>query len=60
MKNETIEKDISMVKLLRDIRDKMNIEIADMSTAELRAYFKKRRVAFIANSKKEAPTRAKS
>ena len=40
MKNETIEKNISMVKILRDIRDKMSLEIADMSATELKAYFK--------------------
>jgi len=54
MKNETIAEDISMVKILRDIRDKMNIEIADMSTPELRAYFKKRKEAFIADPDKKA------
>jgi len=43
-----------MVKILRDIRDKMNIEIADMSTPELRAYFKKRKEAFIADPDKKA------
>ena len=44
-----------MVKILRDIRDKINIEIADMSTAELRAYFKKRRQAFKSTQAKTAP-----
>ena len=54
MKSNTIEKDISMVKILRDIRDRMNIEIADMSTIELKAYFKKRRQAFMPSIGKTA------
>jgi len=42
-----------MVKILRDIRDKMSVEIADMSTAELKAYFKKRREFYTESTKRK-------
>ncbi|MBN4049686.1 hypothetical protein JYT36_00500 [Bacteroidales bacterium AH-315-N07] len=32
----------SMVKTLREIRDRINLEIQDLSTEELKEYFKKK------------------
>jgi hypothetical protein len=56
MKNERVEKNISMIKLLRDIRDKMSIEIQDMNLEELKAYFKKRRQVYTGTTKKKKET----
>ena len=40
MKNK--EENKSSVKILREIRDKINREIQDLSIAELKEYFRKR------------------
>ena len=41
MKNKEENKK-STVKILREIRDKINLEIQDLSAAELKEYFRKR------------------
>jgi hypothetical protein len=42
--------DINAVKLMRDIRDKISKEIAEMSFEEIQAYFKKRKQRQEANT----------
>lgn len=46
MKTETKIKDFDAVKMMREIRDKISLEIADMSFAEIKEYFKKRKENF--------------
>lgn len=49
MKTETKIKDFDAVKMMRDIRDKISLEIQNMSFAEIKEYFKKRREQFEAS-----------
>ncbi len=42
MMSEAEENNKSMVKILREIRDKINLEIQDMTPEELRKYFRKK------------------
>ena len=44
-KNKKIKKNFDAVKSMREIRDKISLEIADMNFNELKAYFKRRRQA---------------
>lgn len=43
-KSKKIEKTFDAVKSMREIRDKISIEIADMTFEQLKEYFKKRRL----------------
>jgi hypothetical protein len=40
------KKGFDSVKMMRDIRDKMSLEIANMNTVELKEYFSKRKEGF--------------
>jgi hypothetical protein len=40
------KKDFDCVKMMRDIRDKISLEIANMTTEQLKEYFRKRREEF--------------
>ena len=46
MKTEAKTKDFDAVKMMREIRDKISLEIQDMSYAEIKEYFKKRKEQF--------------
>ena len=46
MKTETKTKDFDAVKMMREIRDKISLEIENMSFAEIKEYFKKRKEQF--------------
>ena len=40
MKNKEVNK--SMIKILREIRDRINLEIQDLTVEELKEYFRKK------------------
>ena len=50
MKTEIQTKEFDAVKMMREIRDKISKEIADMTFSELKEYFKKRKESYTANS----------
>jgi len=46
------KKDFDCVKMMRDIRDKMSLEIANMNAGQLKEYFSKRKEEFEKKYKK--------
>ena len=40
------KKDFDAVKMMRDIRDKMSLEISNMDAIQLKEYFRKRKEEF--------------
>ena len=46
MTNKIKTKEFDAVEMMREIRDKMSVEISNMNYAELKEYLKKRRERF--------------
>jgi hypothetical protein len=45
-KNETVIKDFKAVKFMRDVRDKISIDIKDMNFDQIKRYFEERKLKF--------------
>jgi hypothetical protein len=46
-KNEVIIKDFKAVKFMREVRDKISIDIQDMNFDQIKLYFEKRKAKLI-------------
>jgi hypothetical protein len=46
-KNETVIKDFKAVKFMRDVRDKISIDIKDMNFEQIKNYFEERKLKLV-------------